>query len=859
MKMARFFLLMAVLVIASAANATEVFETFNGFTQSSYGNYDYNGFHIQNGICDAATGTGNPLPSNAVRIRNQATSYLEYVGSDGMGKDGGVGVISFLYRSWDATAAQCSVMVSVNGGAYTRIGALINTTSTTYLTWTYTLNNTSDNIKIKIQRIGTTRQMHVEDFRITDYAMPTGEADARLQAGGIGAQPTISSLLVTETQAQTVLTFQVRDEGTGAYHFPAWIRNFTVNQAAGNTATDWAAYIAGAKLTDGTNVWTGTVAAANISFSGEYLTTLPDGGAWQTWSLSIWLKTTLPYNADNKVLDFIVAPTSFGTDTAGAAFNPADPTLESGVANNRVTIVATQLGITTQPAAIINANTNFTVRAGFTDIYGGIDQDWPAEAIALALANGSGTLSAVSGLEKVSAAGQSQWTDLRYNQAETGVRIQAVSESFPDPVPTSFFDVWLESSIAIDAYPQYWDGTADSTAVPFAVHVTVANWITGANQDVYLKVYSGSNNPYHYTPAFGWSNSTAYIDVKPIVHLDDHGSWSGWLPLKSKGMATFQPRVALVTATGTNFTGAAITGTLLNIAPAGNGAIIENRTTGNVRPGYIVLVRNAANVITGLWIAEDNGYPMDDGGTPIPERGYRFASLAFCEQATFESWAPESWPGHGTAFKTEVKPDWCAQPGEIKAAEDVILPVELLGNVVATAGDASVTLSWATASENNNVRFDVVRNGRVVGRVDGAGSSNTRHNYSWTESELVNGNAYSYTLRSVDVNGAGFDIATVSATPAAGALVITEYALAQNYPNPFNPTTSISFDLVDAGHVNLMVYNLMGQNVASLVNAPMTAGRHIVSFDANALPSGVYFYRLNVNGFVAEKKMLLMK
>jgi hypothetical protein len=64
---------------------------------------------------------------------------------------------------------------------------------------------------------------------------------------------------------------------------------------------------------------------------------------------------------------------------------------------------------------------------------------------------------------------------------------------------------------------------------------------------------------------------------------------------------------------------------------------------------------------------------------------------------------------------------------------------------------------------------------------------------------------------------------------------------------------------VDAGHVNLMVYNLMGQEVASLVNGQMTSGRHIVSFDAANLPSGVYVYRLNVNGFVSEKKMLLMK
>jgi hypothetical protein len=190
---------------------------------------------------------------------------------------------------------------------------------------------------------------------------------------------------------------------------------------------------------------------------------------------------------------------------------------------------------------------------------------------------------------------------------------------------------------------------------------------------------------------------------------------------------------------------------------------------------------------------------------------------------------------------------------------DVVLPVTMRGEPTAVAGDGSVTLNWATASETNNARFEIVRDGALVGTVNSAGNSASGHNYSWTDEGLNNGTVYSYTLRTVSVDNQIANVATVSAVPSVNAGAVTEYSLNQNFPNPFNPTTSIAFDMVDAGFVSLKVYNLMGQEVASLVNGQMTSGRHLVSFDAKNLPSGLYMYRLNVNGFAAEKKMLLMK
>jgi hypothetical protein len=105
---------------------------------------------------------------------------------------------------------------------------------------------------------------------------------------------------------------------------------------------------------------------------------------------------------------------------------------------------------------------------------------------------------------------------------------------------------------------------------------------------------------------------------------------------------------------------------------------------------------------------------------------------------------------------------------------------------------------------------------------------------------------------------ADFGTLTGVSLPGDGVLPIT-YAMSQNYPNPFNPSTVIAYDMPVAGPVSLKVYNVIGQQVATLVNQVVAPGHYTVRFDGGSLSSGVYFYRLQTNGFVSTKKMMLIK
>jgi hypothetical protein len=202
------------------------------------------------------------------------------------------------------------------------------------------------------------------------------------------------------------------------------------------------------------------------------------------------------------------------------------------------------------------------------------------------------------------------------------------------------------------------------------------------------------------------------------------------------------------------------------------------------------------------------------------------------------------------------------------AAESSPLPIQLASFTGSVVNGTTILLRWVTLSEINNYGFFVQRHRSEEPTfielpnsfVPGHGTTIVPQYYSFTDSSAVPGALY-YRLKQVDLDG------TVHYTDAIRVEIVTgvaehaaeAFALVQNYPNPFNPSTTIEFEVPSLEFVGLKVYDVLGREVATLVNEKKAAGTYEVTFDASHLPSGVYFYRLEAGSFVQTRKMLLVR
>ncbi len=207
------------------------------------------------------------------------------------------------------------------------------------------------------------------------------------------------------------------------------------------------------------------------------------------------------------------------------------------------------------------------------------------------------------------------------------------------------------------------------------------------------------------------------------------------------------------------------------------------------------------------------------------------------------------------------------------------VPVELV-SFNAIGENETVNLYWRTASEINNSGFVVQRSAvadhqneastpgwKEIGFVEGNGTTIEENYYSFSDRNLVPG-VYSYRLLQMDLDGTTTRSGVVEVEVNTR---ITEYSLKQNYPNPFNPATSIQYSVGSRQHITLKVYNVLGKEVATLVNEEKTPGTYSVEFNGQSdngqdLSSGVYIYKLTaVSGgshpesYTVVKKMLLIK
>ena len=202
------------------------------------------------------------------------------------------------------------------------------------------------------------------------------------------------------------------------------------------------------------------------------------------------------------------------------------------------------------------------------------------------------------------------------------------------------------------------------------------------------------------------------------------------------------------------------------------------------------------------------------------------------------------------------------------------VPVELV-EFKATSQENNIKLEWQTATELNNFGFDIERqmtndpmtndgdshssmvNGQwtKIGFVKGNGTTTDTKSYSFTDNTVINGNKYKYRLKQIDQNGS---YKYSSETEVTANLVPTSYSLSQNYPNPFNPSTTINFVIPKSSFVNLKVFDILGNEVATLVDENKDAGKYKIVYDAQNLASGIYIYKLVADGYISTKKMILL-
>ncbi len=228
-------------------------------------------------------------------------------------------------------------------------------------------------------------------------------------------------------------------------------------------------------------------------------------------------------------------------------------------------------------------------------------------------------------------------------------------------------------------------------------------------------------------------------------------------------------------------------------------------------------------------------------------------------------------PGYATQFSAAWASGNTATSGSqgnfavVKINGTDVIPVELSSFTASTSG-STITLNWATATELNNKGFEIERKMNdgsfaQIGFVNGNGTTVEPKNYSFIDNPGAG--VHIYRLKQVDFDGSfeySNEVEVEIEVPA-------EFSLGQNYPNPFNPSTTINFGLAVDSKVTMILFNSLGEVVATLINNEFKeAGYHNYQLSTinYQLPSGVYFYQIEARGvdgknFSSAKKLILMK
>ena len=317
-----------------------------------------------------------------------------------------------------------------------------------------------------------------------------------------------------------------------------------------------------------------------------------------------------------------------------------------------------------------------------------------------------------------------------------------------------------------------------------------------------------------------------------------------------------------------------------------NSVSFTNANVGTV-VGYSGTILRTTNGGT-TWISQTSGTSYHLQGVSFTDEyngtavGWSGTILRTTNGGT--NWVPQisgTTTGLNSVYFVDHNTGWVVGHGGtiLKTINGGVIPVELT-SFTAVDNNSTIHLTWSTASELNNYGFEIERSSdetdwRTIGFREGNGTTTEQQNYSFIDDLFgVNSQKLFYRLKQIDFDGT-FEYSEIVEVDIAPLT----FALHQNYPNPFNPSTIISWQSPVSGWQTIKVFDVLGREVATLVDEYKEAGYHEVEFNLysdesqnllagrQGLTSGVYFYQLRARGpetssgqrIVETKKMILLR
>jgi hypothetical protein len=202
---------------------------------------------------------------------------------------------------------------------------------------------------------------------------------------------------------------------------------------------------------------------------------------------------------------------------------------------------------------------------------------------------------------------------------------------------------------------------------------------------------------------------------------------------------------------------------------------------------------------------------------------------------------------------------------------DMSLPVQMTSFFATYEYEEGVTINWETSSEANCAGFNILRKEDqneykkiTTQKINGQGNTSVSHEYSFCDRNVKNGSTYFYIIEVIPENDYIEAKSYFGPMPVQTVSTPSEFSLSQNYPNPFNPSTMINYAISEKTNVLLKVYNILGEEVCTLVDKIQNAQHYTVLWNGldtqgNHLPSGLYFYKLSAGNLVDIRKMIKLE